>query len=47
MLDHDEEETYMDDYRNTIDKEGFNICHAEKFWRLLKYFQESYQSSSI
>ena len=23
MLDHDEEETYMDDYRNTVDKEGF------------------------
>ena len=25
MLDHDEEETYMDDYRNTVDKEGFQF----------------------
>jgi len=25
MLDHDEEDTYMDDYRKTVDKEGFQF----------------------
>ena len=47
MLDHDEEETYMDDYRNTVDKDGFqfdvimNLDLTNKFWNPWKLINMS------